>query len=290
MGATVILQDLVISSRVNLQCEFLGIDSLEHCLNKNYFQSYLHPVDYVFNSRGFRDSEWPKSLDELKNAIWCVGDSFTVGIGQPIKHTWPQVLSEATGRRCINISMDGASNDWISRRAQQIVNEIAPAHMVIVWSYPHRREHDNTNWPDQARRIAHLGTLDEFADFKNFTKCFKQLNTTVIATDIFNSIIPNYRHNCNQMWNDIRDPTWPAVCPRRGSEFAALPEYVQQELLSQPDIKTNFELMFAYNEFFDYHNVLELTYLDYARDYHHFDNVTSEFFVQQIYKTLFSNS
>jgi len=122
LGATVILQDLVLQSRVNFKSDVSGLDSLELCLNKDHFRNYPHHVEYVHNSRGFRDNEWPESADELKNAIWCVGDSFTVGLGSPRQFTWPQVLAAVTGRRCINISMDGASNAWISRRAQQINN------------------------------------------------------------------------------------------------------------------------------------------------------------------------
>jgi hypothetical protein len=286
-----ILSDLKIMSKVHLQCEFSGIDRLENCLNKDHFRNYPHKVDYVYNSRGFRDVEWPESREELKNAIWCIGDSFTVGVGSPYNFTWPQMLSAATGRRCINVSMDGASNNWISRRAQQIIKEVAPTHMVVLWSYLHRRESADITWPDEDRRLISTPASD-MDDFTNFVQCYQQLNTDRISTNIYNSLIPNYYYdpNCSKIWNNIRDPSWPAVCPRSESEFAALPEYIQQELFLQPDNKSKFEVMFASNEFFDYYNVLQLTNLDYARDYHHFDDATSKFFVQQIYKTLFSNS
>jgi hypothetical protein len=122
----VILPDFQLSSRANQQWQYSGIDTLEHCSNKQHFLSYPHLVEYVYNQRGFRDEEWPDSLDELKNAIWCVGDSFTVGIGQPFAHIWPQVLSKSLARRTINVSMDGASNDWIFRKACQIIDKINP--------------------------------------------------------------------------------------------------------------------------------------------------------------------
>ena len=290
-----ILQDLIIPSRVNLQCEFSGLDSLDRCLNKEHFQSYPYKVEYVYNSRGFRDAEWPESLEELKNAIWCVGDSFTVGIGSPYHFTWPQVLSAATGRRCINISMDGASNTWISRRAQQIVREVAPAHMVVMWSYLHRREHPDTKLSDDRRIVHYEESILEIDDLKNFVCCYQQLNAAAISTDIFNSIIPYsglIRLVDNQViandWNNLRDPIWPDVYPKNKTEFAALSEYIQQELFSQPDVKDSFEQMFACDELSKC-QLLELTNLDYARDYHHFDCITSKFFVEKVCETLFPN-
>lgn len=289
MGTKIILQDLVIPSRINAQWQYSGIDSLKHCKNKDHFQSYPHPIDYAYNSRGFRDSEWPESFEELKNVIWCVGDSFTVGLGSPYNFTWPQVLSAATGRRCINISMEGASNTWVSRRAQQIIKEVEPAHMVVLWSYTHRREHHNTTWSDEARRLHSIKSFSSDDDFTNFVNCYKQLTTAAVSTDIFNAAIPHYiqRPDCKKTWSNIRDPAWPVSCPQRISEFAALPEYIQQEISAQLEIKSNFELMFAQTDFFDHYQLLQLTNLDYARDYHHFDNITSKFLVQEICKTLF---
>jgi hypothetical protein len=287
-----ILEDLVLWSRVNVRSDVSGLDSLEECLNKDYFLKYPHRVEYHFNSRGFRDSEWPDSIEELKNAIWCVGDSFTVGLGSPYEFTWPQVLAAATGRRCINISMDGASNTWISRRAQQIIKEVAPTHMVVLWSYIHRRENPNTEWSDEARRMHSDKRDSEIEDLENFVNCYKQLNTSKISTDIFNGAIPNYiyHHYCEKIWSNLRDPSWPVPCPQRRSEFLDLPEYVQQELFAQDKNKQRFELMFAHTEFLDHHALCRLANLDYARDYHHFDVVTSKFFVEEICKKLFAGN
>jgi hypothetical protein len=114
-----------------------GIDSPEACLDLRHYRAYPYTVSYQGNSRGFRDTEWP---EDLVNAVWCIGDSFTRGVGVPFEHTWPQVLQQQTGCRTINISMDGASNNWIARQAQMIINQVAPKHMVIHWSYIHRRE------------------------------------------------------------------------------------------------------------------------------------------------------
>jgi hypothetical protein len=291
LGATVILADLVLPTRTNQFWTTSGLDSIDKCFNKQHFLDYPYKVEYQYNSRGFRDSEWPESQSELKDAVWCVGDSFTVGIGSPYNFTWPQVLSAATGRRCINISMEGASNTWISRRAQQIVNEVEPTHMVVMWSYIHRREHPDTSWSDESRRLYFKNLETDIDDLTDFVNCYQQLNTAAVSTNIFNSIIPKYMWipNCWDIWANIRDATWPVKCPQRRLEFSALPEYIQQELFSRhhQDVKEKFELLFAHTEFLDHHDLLQLTNLDYARDYHHFDNVTSKFLVEKICKTLF---
>ena len=136
-----ILPDFVLPSRVNQTWLYSGIDSLENCLDKKHFESYPYDITYLYNSRGFRDAEWPDSMKELQEAIWCVGDSFTVGIGSPLTHTWPWILQQTAQRRTINVSMDGASNMWIARKSFDIVNKIKPAHLVIQWSYISRREY-----------------------------------------------------------------------------------------------------------------------------------------------------
>lgn len=113
------------------------MDMPEHCADPEHFKRYPHTVTYQFNSRGFRDDEWPRDLGQ---AVWCLGDSFTVGFGSPREHTWPWILAQQLGQRTVNISMDGASNDWISRRGRQIIQAVDPALLVIQWSYTHRRE------------------------------------------------------------------------------------------------------------------------------------------------------
>lgn len=142
MGATMILPDFVLPNRVDQTWSHSGIDSFESCLDKKHFKSYPHDVTYNYNSRGFRDSEWPNSIAELKKSIWCVGDSFTVGLGSPLAHTWPYLLQQDTGARTINVSMDGASNDWMARKCQRILTEIQPECLIIQWSYISRREKD----------------------------------------------------------------------------------------------------------------------------------------------------
>ena len=135
-----ILPDFVLPSRVNQAWSYSGMDSPELCQDKKHFESYPHNITYCYNSRGFRDAEWPDDLEELQSAIWCVGDSFTVGIGSPLTHSWPSVLQQQSQCRTINVSMDGASNNWIARHVVKILTAIEPKTLIIHWSYLHRRE------------------------------------------------------------------------------------------------------------------------------------------------------
>ena len=76
-----ILPDFTISSKINQNWAYSGMDSPDLCLDSKHFKSYPYSVSYQYNSRGYRDHEWP---DDLQNAVWCIGDSFTVGIGSPV--------------------------------------------------------------------------------------------------------------------------------------------------------------------------------------------------------------
>jgi hypothetical protein len=135
-----ILSNLIVPSRQNQICTESGIDSFDRCLNKKHFKSYPYPIEYRYNSRGFRDSEWPVDINELQKAIWCVGDSFTVGLGSNITHTWVNILQKQSAQRCINVSMDGASNNWIAKKAIDIINTVCPRIIILHWSYINRRE------------------------------------------------------------------------------------------------------------------------------------------------------
>ena len=142
-----ILDATRIISRANENSLFSGIDSLEAISpfaikEKKHFLNYPYPIEYHYNSRGFRDQEWPVSAESFKDSIWCIGDSFTAGVGLPFAHTWPQVLQQTVNRRTINVSLDGASNNWIAKHTCQIINEISPRNIIVQWSYSHRREAD----------------------------------------------------------------------------------------------------------------------------------------------------
>jgi hypothetical protein len=281
LGKTkVILPDLILPSRVNQHWQYSGLDSIEHCLDKTHFKQYPHSVSYQYNSRGFRDQEWPDSVDELKKAIWCVGDSFTVGLGSPVEHTWPRLLQKQTGRRVINVSMDGASNNWIARRTALIQKEINPTNIVIMWSYLHRREHKDCNLDDEQRRIYTVAStnLENIDNFQDCVEIVKHNNVIQLA-------IPDYSPTSNfqNRWNTVRGPGWPLLAPTTVNQLVSLPDFVQNELKEHfklwPKIQQFVELsgvMSSLNS-----NIIDVNRLDLARDSHHFDVVTAQWVVDQ---------
>ena len=271
-----ILPNLVLPSRVNQRWKFSGLDHIDRCLDKKHFLSYPYNITYSYNSRGFRDQEWPESIQELKNAVWCIGDSFTVGLGSPMEHTWPVRLSKITNRRIINVSMDGASNEWIARITENIVQAIDPAQLVIMWSYTHRRESSDHLRNDELRRIPSSKCTDD-NDWINFLDCKKRVdsitNSVQFAIPYF---CPNYPStNINDDWALIRGTDWPVHPPTTLQELNSLPDWVLSELNNLHGILSSLRntLVTA--------TVIPVEYQDLARDGHHFDLITADWVASQ---------
>lgn len=287
LGTQIILPDFILPSRVNQHWQYSGMDSLEKCLDKNWFRQYPHRVEYHYNSRGFRDAEWPDSIEELKNSIWCVGDSFTVGLGSPLENTWVYQLQKVSKRRTINISLDGASNNWISRKIVDILQKISPRHIVVQWSYITRREYSkeyahnrlwynfyqdikDPQWP-QCDCLLDFDQLPDYIKTEILTvhggiptvsdeerRCFYDPQDLVNGYDVDNTIqcinsIIQSTQDCKILHSSI---------PNFASNVDALKiaDYLEQNNL----------------------NYFAVEQLDHARDYHHYDKLTSEFFVNQI--------
>lgn len=168
------------------QClEYSGLDKLEECFDKEHFLNYPYKVEYKYNSRGFRGPEWPS---DLSNICWCIGDSFTAGLGSPFNHTWHYVLAEKANIQTINISMDGASNSWICRKTIDLL-AIKPKNVVIQWSYIHRRETDNIHDLDEIRRIYSINTTTE-QDMQHIIDCINKVELHKEQTNIIHTFIP----------------------------------------------------------------------------------------------------
>ena len=174
----------------NLELDHLYSDSPG---TGEYNSQFPHKVNYKFNSRGYRDTEWPDNVDELKSAVWCIGDSATVGIGSPWAHTWPQVLSRAWNCRTINVSLVGASNDFIEKKCMELLKQFSPAYIIICWSYLHRRE--------------------------------------ASEQDKIQFIAAETQRNWDEFYSGLRDPSWPDC--HSLADIKNLEPRIQQEILSQ---------------------------------------------------------
>lgn len=185
-----ILNELHLPGFANQCLAQLGIDSYEQCLDKKLFETYPYDIFYFFNERGFRDYEW---TNNFMDCIWCVGDSFTVGLGQMFEHTWHQQLAVISNTPIINISLNGASNDWISRKVKYILDNTNPKAVCIQWSYLHRRENNNTTLLDE-QRLMHSDPKD-LDDVANICKNIQLVETNKKITPVVHSFIPHFSDN-----------------------------------------------------------------------------------------------
>ena len=204
-----------------------------------------------------------------------------MGLGSPRGHAWPYMLQQRLGQRTINLGLDGASNNWIARIGSAILAEFPNAVIVTQWSFLHRRE------------------LSVEASLKRgFSKFYKI----------------------------VSDHSWPPC--NNLDDFKELPERIQQEIKQQhnwPDCLTTSEMRRAYYIHstteedivntqsciqqlqgnvvhsavpnwappgidLNYGNIILTKQLDYARDGHHYDILTSNSLVDQIIPALASNA
>lgn len=279
-----ILPKTFIKSKINEVANDNGIDNLKYVQNKDYFINYPYKVKYSFNSRGFRDFEWPDNIDDLKKSIWCIGDSFTSGVSVPFNHTWAQVLKKLSKINTINVSLDGGSNNWIARQASYILNDIKPRNMVIHWSFINRREKNHEDLIELA-----------WQEFYNIIKdpswptiTYKQYQT--LPKNIVNEIEMNPSFKLiDKIDFDSEARTWFAECSLEE-------DYVNfQKCLNilgnfnQTNIIHTFvpywhlgtweyEGQYIYEKF-NWHNqkvIKEIQSLDYGRDSYHYDRLTAE--------------
>lgn len=285
------LADLVLPSRADQVWTTSGMDCPEHCVDIHHYRDYPHTVEYCYNSRGFRDAEWP---EDLTGVIWCLGDSFTVGLGSPVEHTWPWILQQRLQRRTINISMDGGSNAWIARRACDIIAAAQPDTMVIQWSYTHRSEQlDDAQVLDQRWqkfyqniRDSSWPCCDHFQQFESLPRAIQQEITSDPFWEKFITISDEERKLSGRFDRaavldpSISDDTLFAAADlveqhRGGSVIihGFIPEFADDSARMHQLLAKHFEGRCW---------IPEIQRLDWARDHHHYDRLTAEKFVTDV--------
>tara|TARA_Y100000389_G_scaffold201955_1_gene245973 strand:+ start:929 stop:1630 length:702 start_codon:yes stop_codon:yes gene_type:complete len=156
--------------------------------------TYPYPIVYEYNSRGFRDKEWPTNLDDI---VWCLGDSFTKGVGVPYEHTWPFILQTNSKKRCINLGIDGAANRLLLNIAKQIISEYNPKYMIIMWSYKHRR------YKDPWKFIHYEEDEHNSKSVEEFRYCFNTVND--LLPNIYNTTVPVDVSDLTQLNNILHE-------------------------------------------------------------------------------------
>ena len=183
--------NLAVKGYVNLTADELGLDSFQHCFNKKYFTNFPHAVNYHFNELGFRDIPIIKYSE---NPIIVIGDSFTLGLGLPVQLTYPKQLENLAQHQVLNFSLNGASNDWISRKLENILHHFNPMSIIVHYTFSHRRELNREDWTDDERTLCPLDSIDEQADFENWSMNHEKIKSLTKGIPTIYSAIPNWHH------------------------------------------------------------------------------------------------
>lgn len=93
---------------------------------------------YTFNELGFRgDSPKKKGI-----RIMSVGCSHTEGINVHNHQTWPHLVSRKIPNGVdLNLGISGRSNDYISRTILTWADTLKPSLVLVMYTYPNRREY-----------------------------------------------------------------------------------------------------------------------------------------------------
>jgi hypothetical protein len=277
-----ILPNLVVPNLINQKFDFYSPDTLLHCTDQKYFKKYPYDVTYQFNSRGFRDDEWP---DDLENALWCIGDSATVGIGAPVGHSWPSRLNVMTNLPTINLGIRGLDNRTISYIAQEVITNINPKNIIILWSFFERRPAGSPGLLTDSPQSNQLILDNDLGHIEYFKQCVLPINNLSSKTNIVHGFVPHYYsepiYDIERIWNNVRDPSWPTTLTR----VDQLSDNIIRELSEVHRVYELLKIGCQWREFQNCHmkNIIDYFKIqDLARDGFHWDintsnNISSEF-------------
>jgi hypothetical protein len=93
------------------------------------------PIDYTFNSNGFRCAEFTSDP-----TLMTLGCSYTVGIGLPVESIWSELLAKKLDMRCANLGQGGMSNDTAFRLCHGWIDIVKPKVVVFFRTFANRLE------------------------------------------------------------------------------------------------------------------------------------------------------
>jgi len=188
----------------NLQTNSLGLDSPEYCFDHQLFNQHS-TVNYQFNEIGFRTH----LVDQFKSdAILVLGDSFTLGLGSNVKDRYTDVLEQQLSHQVLNFSLNGASNDWIARKLQQLLPLFRPRAIIVHYTFSHRRERPQTDWHDDERTECEPFYSSE-ENYQNWLVNFKTIQSLSGNIKLIHSFICNWHDqsvNYLELGNDVIPP------------------------------------------------------------------------------------
>jgi hypothetical protein len=185
------------------------------------------------------------------------------------------------GRRTINLSLDGASNNWIARIGSAILAEFPNAVIVTQWGFLHRRELSaeeslKRGFPEFYKAVADhswplCNNLDDFKELPEWIQQeIKQLRNW---PDCLTTSENRRAHYVNSTTEEDVVNTQLCMQQLQGNiVHSAIPDW------APPGIDLN------------YGNIILTNQLDRARDYFHYDILTSTALVDQIIPALALNA
>jgi hypothetical protein len=148
---------------------------LEERKNKKIFGngSDKNKCVYTFNELGFRGDSFKKEGTK----ILSVGCSHTEGIEVNDTETWSHILSrKITNGVDLNFGLSGRSNDYICRTILSWTEYVNPNIVLIMYTYPHRREYYNETGGVEPYHPSAWGYFSEDVKGKTDWKNISQLS------------------------------------------------------------------------------------------------------------------
>ena len=150
---------------------------------------------YTFNELGFRGDS-PKKKG---TRIMSVGCSHTEGIGVHNHQTWSHYLTRMMKSGVdLNLGVNGRSNDYISRAILTWVDELNPDLVLVMYTYPHKREYHREEGKLEPYHPKPWGYFDE--ELEGREKWVNMINLNTKEEDFVNwyknhLLVSNYLKN-----------------------------------------------------------------------------------------------
>ena len=134
------------------------------------FEKTLENRKQIYNEYGFRAD----SINKDGFKIMSIGCSLTEGVGVEQNETWPAQFCEMIPNSVnLNFGLGGRSNDYISRTILTYTEVLKPALVLVMYTYPHRREYFRETGEIEPFHPTPWGYFDENMEGrKNFLRCF----------------------------------------------------------------------------------------------------------------------
>lgn len=187
MYEDLVQQHIAIPFYANMKTNTLGLDSREHAFDSQMFEQHS-TIQYQFNEVGFRTHPVTQFQQD---AILVLGDSFTLGLGNHATDRFSNIIEQTLDHQVLNFSLNGASNDWISRKLEQLLILFNPRAIVLHYTFSHRRERPLLDWHDDERTECEPYYSSE-ENYQNWQNNFTKICNLAKNIKLVHSFIPNW--------------------------------------------------------------------------------------------------